>query len=88
MQNLAGFCSSSTKYGMGRRKFYPSVWNYFEVYWSRARGLSAVNAVGTQLRDPINYNIIGTNPMTADGKCGRRREQREGSRKKAAPDSA
>ena len=29
------------------------VWNYLEDYWSCAGGLSAVNAVGTQLRDLI-----------------------------------
>ena len=28
-----------------------------EVYWPRAGGLSAVNAVGTQLRDPINLGL-------------------------------
>ena len=27
--------------------------NYIEVYWPYAGGLSAVNAIGTQLRDPI-----------------------------------
>ena len=32
--------------------------NYFEVYWPRAGGLSAVNAIGnTQLRDPINSGL-------------------------------
>ena len=29
------------------------VWNYPEVYWPCAGGLSAVNAIGTQLCDPI-----------------------------------
>ena len=29
-------------------------WNYLEVYWSCAGGLSAVNAMGMQLHDPIN----------------------------------
>ena len=28
-------------------------WNYLEVYWPNAGGLSAVNAIGTQLRDSI-----------------------------------
>ena len=33
--------------------------DYFEVYWPCAGGLSAVNAIGTQWRDLINYiNII------------------------------
>ena len=27
--------------------------NYLEVYWPSAGGLSAVNAIGTRLRDPI-----------------------------------
>ena len=31
--------------------------NYLEVYWSCAGGLSAVNAIGTQLRDPINLGL-------------------------------
>ena len=29
-----------------------------EVYWPCAGGLSAVNAIGTQLRDPINSGLI------------------------------
>ena len=32
--------------------------NYFEVYWPCARGLSAVNAIGTQLPDRINSGLI------------------------------
>ena len=28
-------------------------WNYLEDYWPCAGGLSAVNVIGTQLRDPI-----------------------------------
>ena len=31
--------------------------NYLEVYLPRAGGLSAVNAIGTQLRDPINSGL-------------------------------
>ena len=31
----------------------PVTANYLEVYWPCAGGLSAVNAIGTQLRDPI-----------------------------------
>ena len=31
--------------------------NYREVYWPCAGGLSAVNAIGTQLRDPINLGL-------------------------------
>ena len=33
-------------------------WNYLEDYWPCAGGLSpAVNAIGTQLRDPINSGL-------------------------------
>ena len=31
--------------------------NYLEVYWPCASGLSAMNAFGTQLRDPINSGL-------------------------------
>ena len=31
--------------------------NYLEVYWHCAGGLSAVNAIGTQLRDTINSGL-------------------------------
>ena len=31
--------------------------NYLEVYWPCAGRLSAVNAIGTQLRDPINSGL-------------------------------
>ena len=43
------WCEGSTRY-----------WNYLEDYWPSAGGLSAVNAIGTQLRDPIN---LGTDPV-------------------------
>ena len=39
-------CKGSTRY-----------WNYVEDYWLCAGGLSAVNAIGTQLRDPINSGL-------------------------------
>ena len=40
-------------------KAAPAFWNYLEVYWPYAGGLSAaVNAIGTQLRDPINSGMI------------------------------
>ena len=32
-------------------------WNYLEGHWPCAGGLSAVNAIGTQLRDPINSGL-------------------------------
>ena len=31
--------------------------NYLEVYWPCGGGLSAVNAIGTQLRNPINSGL-------------------------------
>ena len=34
-----------------------SVWNYLEVYWPYAGGLLVVNAIGTQLREPINSGL-------------------------------
>ena len=39
-------CKSSTRY-----------WNYFEDYWPCAGELSAANAIGTQLRDPITSEL-------------------------------
>ena len=39
-------------------------WNYLEDYWPCAGGLSAVNAIGTQLRGLINS---GPDPMAVDG---------------------
>ena len=33
------------------------VWNDLEICWPCADGLSAVNAIGTQLRDPINPGL-------------------------------
>ena len=48
--------------GKGRRILNGAWWpakaalvrNYLEVYWPCAGGLSVVNAIGTQMRDPIN----------------------------------
>ena len=38
-----------------------------------------MNAIGTQMCDPINYNtVIGTDPMVVDdidGRCRRKREE-------------
>ena len=36
---------------------HPFGTNYLEVYWPCPGGLSAVNAIGTQLRDPINSGL-------------------------------
>ena len=42
-------------------------WYYREDYWPRAGEISAaVNAIGTQLGDPINSGC-GTDPMAYDG---------------------
>ena len=40
--------------------------NYLEVYLPCAGGLSAVNAIGTQLRDPINSGLTQT-PLRKSG---------------------
>ena len=49
--------------------------NYLEVYWPCAGGLSAVNAIGTQLRDPINLGLtrwrLGGFIMDAAAELGR-----------------
>ena len=34
------------------------VWNHLGVYWPCAGRLSAVDAIGTQLRDPIKSELI------------------------------
>ena len=39
-------CKGSTRY-----------WNYLKDYWPCAGGLSAVSAIGTQLRDPIKSGL-------------------------------
>ena len=49
--------------------------NYLEVYWLCAGGLSAVNAIGTQLRDPINSGLtrwrMAVSYMDAAAELGR-----------------
>ena len=46
-----------------------------EVYWPCAGGLSAVNAIGTQLRDPINSGLtrwrMAVSKMDAAAELGR-----------------
>ena len=43
---------------VGRRSAKAApVRNYLEVYWPCAGGLSAVNAIGTQLRDLMNSGL-------------------------------
>ena len=42
---------------MTRRKA-ALVWNYLEIYWSCAGGLSPVNAIGTQTREPMAYGSL------------------------------
>ena len=50
--------------------------NYLEDYWPCANGLSAVNAIGTQLRDPINSGLTRWCVVLAKI-YGRRRRTRE-----------
>ena len=64
-------CKGSTRY-----------WNYIEDYWSCAGVLSAVNAIGTQLRDPIKAGGL-TRWRTAVQINGRRRGNREESHEEA-----
>ena len=47
-------CKGSTRYQ-----------NCLEDYWSRASGLSAVNAIGTPLCDPINPGLTRWRSMAA-----------------------
>ena len=61
--------------------------NYLEVYWPCVGGLSAVKAIGTQLRDPINSGLTRWRMAVLNKTNARRRENREESRK-SAPDSA
>ena len=65
-QQQLSTCSLHTDSGwdVGKRGAYMVMkgstryWNYFEVYCPCAGGLSAVNAIGTQMRDPINSGLI------------------------------
>ena len=60
-------CSLHTNSGCGkRRRILVGPWrpakatfvqNYLEVYWACAGKLSAVNAIGMQLRNPINSGL-------------------------------
>ena len=49
--------------------------NYLEVYWPCAGGFSVVNAIGTQLRDPINSGLtrwrMAVSSMDAAAELGR-----------------
>ena len=54
----SGGCGKKTTSAYGdTRKGSTRCWNYLEVYWPYAGGLSAVNAIGTQLRDSINSGL-------------------------------
>ena len=44
--------------GKGSYSNIAPVWNYLEVYWPGVGVLLAMNAIGTQLRDPINSGLI------------------------------
>ena len=84
-------CPLHTNSGCGKEgrvligRWWPAkaalVRNYLEVYWPCAGGLSAVNAIGAQLRDPNDK--LGTDPMVHGGFInGRRRGTREEYRNK------
>ena len=49
--NMVGtrYCKGGTRY-----------WNNLEDYWPRAGGLSVMNAIGAQLRNPINSGLDAT----------------------------
>ena len=67
LQKVLSTCPLHTNSGCGKERriligpWWPAkaalVPNYLEVYWPCAGGLSAVNAIGTQLRDPINSGL-------------------------------
>ena len=67
MQPVLSACPFHTNSGCGKeRRILIGPWwsakaapvrNYLEVYWPCAGGLSAANAIGTQLRDPINSGL-------------------------------
>ena len=48
----------------------PVTGNYLDDYWPRAGRLSGVNAIGTQLRDPIKLGIDLTVVDCIDGRRG------------------
>ena len=52
-------CPFHTNSGCGKegRILIGPWWHYLEIYWPCAGGLSAVNVIGTQLRDPINSGL-------------------------------
>ena len=68
LHSVLSTCPLHTNSGWGKeRRILIGPWrpakaalirNYLEVYWPSAGGLSAVNAIGTQLRDPINSELV------------------------------
>ena len=52
-----GVREAHIKWSMVTCKGSTHYWNYVEDYWPCAGGLSVVNAIGTQLRDPINSGL-------------------------------
>ena len=75
MPIVGGGKERQTLIGSWRYKGITGYWNYLEDYWPCAGGLSALNAIGTRLRDPINSRLtrwcmvdaaveIGRNPVS------------------------
>ena len=78
-------CPLHTNSGCGKERriligpWWPAkaalVRNYLEVYWPCVGGLSVVNAIGTQLRDPINSGLtrwrMAVSQMDAAAELGR-----------------
>ena len=65
---IVSTCPLCTNSGCGKREAHVNwsmvtcqgsthYWNYLEDYWPCAGGLLAVNAIGPQLRDPINLGL-------------------------------
>ena len=59
--------------------------NYLEDYWSCADGLSAVNVIGTKLRDPINSGLTRWRSMVVKIN-GRRRWRNSTSKHQIQPE--
>ena len=84
LQPVLSTCPLHTNIGCGKeRQILIGPWlpakaapvrNYLEVYWPCAGGLSAVNAIGMQLRDPINSGLtrrrMAVSEMDASAELG------------------
>ena len=61
---LCGKREAHINWSMVTRRGSTRYWNYLEDFWPCAGGLSAINAIATQMHDPINS---GLNPMAYGG---------------------